>query len=158
MFRQAQSNYFELLPVERSVASAGVTSSIRLGPLQRLKLSLGLPIIRQGTQVRVPPKPFWVEKGWRQVGSTNQYVGQYQAVGHTWQGQIDLPYPGGYTAYIWHPPLDKIRSNTHHGPCFMPNGEAGRFQIYFHSNPSSLDHAISSIERVLSEAHKRRRK
>ncbi len=151
MVRQAQPNYFALIPAPQR-APAASARSIWLGPLQRVKLALHLPFIRQGAPLRMPPKPLWFEKGWRQAADAHQYTGQYKAGGHTWRGLIQQPYPGGYTAYIWDPPLKKIRRNTSHGPCFMPNDETGRYQVHFHTAPSSLDHAITSIERVLTEA------
>jgi hypothetical protein len=142
MLRQAQANYFD-----RKSAQC-----IRLGPLQRLKLIIPQPFIRKGSPLRVPPKPLWFEKGWRQTTEANQYTGQFKAAGRSWQGLIQQPYPGSYTAYIWQPPLAEIRRNTSHGPCFMANGEAGRYQVHFHSIPSCLDHAIDNIERVLAQA------
>lgn len=153
MLRQARPNQVTVRTSQQDGPAAVQAPSIWLGPLQRLKLALCPPFIRKGSPLRIPPKPLWFEKGWRQVTDTKQYKGQYRAIGRTWRGMIQHPYPGGYTAYIWHPPLTQIQRNTPHGPCFIPNGEAGRFQVYFHLTPSSLDHAITSIERVLADAY-----
>lgn len=127
---------------------------VTLGKPQPVQFRLSWPFIRRGPPILIPKaeKPFWFEKGWRTSADGKQYVGLYTAVGRTWRGLIQEPYPGGYEAYIWHPPLAQIKRNTSHGPCFMANGETGRFQIYFHATPTCLDHAIDSVERVLTEA------
>ena len=153
MVRQTKPNYFELQPIPPGASATSlVPAPIRLGPLQRLKLAVRLSLIRTGSRVPVPPKPLWVAKGWRQAAGAKEYTGQYKAAGRTWRGLIQHPYPGGYHAYIWSPPLEELQRNTGHKPCFSPNGEAGRYQIHFHTIPTSVDHAITSIEAVLAEA------
>jgi hypothetical protein len=91
-------------------------------------------------------------KGWQRAAGTHAYTGQYAAGGAIWQGFIQEPYPGGYQAFIWNPPLTDIRNKTSHGPCFSANGETGRYLIHFHTTPSSIDHVITSIEKVLQQA------
>jgi hypothetical protein len=153
MFRQAKTDWFALTPSQQGRAAASRGAAVQLGLPQRLKRALGLSLIRRGPALSLPPKPLWFEKGWRPVAGTNQYTGLYQAAGRTCRGLIQQPYPGGYIAYIWHPPLAEIQRNTGHRPCFLPNGEAGRFQVHFHTLPASLDHAITSIEAVLTAAY-----
>jgi hypothetical protein len=128
--------------------------AVQLGPAQRVKLSLRQFFMRQGPPLVIPqtPKPLWFEKGWRQAPNAKEYQGFYTAAGRKWRGLIVEPYPKGFTAYIWHPPKADIQRNTSHGSCFSANGETGRFHIHFHTMPSSLDHAITSIEEVLAHA------
>ena len=147
MFKQAP-NYFDLRP------ASSANPLLRLGPPQPVNLGLRQFFMRQGAPVIIPEahKPLWFEKGWRRATDGKKYTGHYAAGGRTWQGLIQAPYPGGYTAYIWHPPKADIQRNTTHGPCFSKNGEAGRYQILFHSTPSSLDHVITSVEAVLAQA------
>jgi hypothetical protein len=147
MFKQA-SSYFDLRP------ASSATSSIRLGPPQPVKLGLRQLFIRQGPPLIIPERhmPLWFEKGWRRANGDKEYIGHYGATGRIWRGLILEPYPKGYMAYIWHPPKADIQRNTTHGPCFSPNGENGRYQVFFHSTPSSLDHVITSIEEVLTQA------
>lgn len=128
---------------------------VTLGQPQRLHFRFAWPLIRRGRPLLIPKteKPFWFEKGWRSSADGKQYSGSYTAHGHTWRGLIRIPYSGGYEAYIWHPPLSQLQRHTGHGPCFMPNGESGRYVIHFREIPRSLDHAISNIETVLQEAY-----
>lgn len=152
MGRQMHSHPYELVPVRKTVPSVAPPRSRWSGSLQRLKLVIGLSGIRQGAPLRIPPKPLWFEKGWRPGTEANQYTGEYRAAGRTWRGLIQQPYPGGYTAYIWQPPLAELKRNTTHSPCFIASGEAGRYQVHFHTIPTSLDHVITSIEMVLGQA------
>lgn len=147
MFKQAP-NYFDLRP------ASSANPLLRLGPPQPVKLGLRKLFIRQGPPVIIPEahKPLWFEKGWRRATEGKEYTGRYAVAGRTWQGLIQEPYSGGYTAYIWHPPKPDIQRNTSHGPCFSPNGETGRYQILFHSTPSSLDHVITNVEAVIAQA------
>jgi hypothetical protein len=153
MFRKAKTNWFALTPSQKGRSASSPGAAVQLGLPQRLKRALHLPFIRRGPALSLPPKPLWFEKGWRPVAGTNQYTGLYRAPGRTCPGLIQQPYPGGYTAYIWDPPLAEIQRNTGHRACFLPNGEAGRFQVHFHTLPTSLDHAITSIEAVLTAAY-----
>lgn len=142
--------------VPRPAVSAAVPG-VQLGPPQRIQLPNFLRLIRRGSPVVVPPtsptlKPLWHEKGWRHAPNAHAIAGWYVAGGQKWRRLIEEPYPKGYAAYIWQPPLAGIRSYTSHGPCFAPSGETGRFRILFHSTPTSLDHVITSVETVLTQA------
>lgn len=155
MQQRVEPDYFALSPLSPEAAAASVHATVRLGPAQRVKLLARLPFFRQGPPLLVPEplKPLWFTKNWRRSSDGKSYTGSYTAAGRTWRGMIQEPYPHGYVAYIWHPPIAQIRHNTSHGPCFNPSGESGRYQIYFHNTPSSLDHAITSIEAVLAQAY-----
>ena len=154
MVQRVSPEYFVLTPSAPTATTTADNSTIRLGPPQRLKLLARLPFFRQGPPLIVPEplKPLWFTKDWRRAADGKSYGGTYTAGGRSWRGLIQEPYPRGYAAYIWQPPIAEIRRNTSHGPCFMPNGESGRYQVYFHNAPSSLDHAITSIETVLAQA------
>ena len=108
-------------------------------------------LIRRGPPLSIThrTKALWEEKDWRRQGRA--YVGQYRANGRRWRGRIEVPYPGGYDAYIWDPPLREL-SNHPHRPCFRPNGLGGRYSVHFARTPFSLDHAITNVETVLREA------
>jgi hypothetical protein len=141
----------------QGTAASEVPPVLRLSPAQSVKLTSNLFLIRQGPPVAIPrtERPLWYEKGWREAPNANGFVGQYAVAGHTWRGLIEQPYSGGFTAYIWHPPLDEIRRNTTHAYCFTRNGEADRYLVHYCRMPLSLDHAIVSVERVLAVACKR---
>ena len=132
----------------------GAGSPLRIGVAHRVKTALGLSLIPRGARVVIPltPTPLWTVKGWQRATNGNSYTGVYAAAGATWRGLVQEPYPGGYQAYIWNPPIADIRNRTSHGPCFTSNGESGRYLVHFHTTPSSLDHAITCIERVLQQA------
>ena len=155
MQRQVAPDYFALSPLSSDAAASSIYSTIQLGPPQRVRLFSSLSFFRKGASLVVtePLRPLWFIKNWRRAADGKSYTGTYTAVGRTWRGMIQEPYPHGYTAYIWQPPIAEIRRNTAHGPCFMPNGESGRYQVYFHNTPTSLDHAITSIESVLAQAY-----
>lgn len=140
-------------PIIRA-GTARADSGLRVGIAHRIKLALGLSLIPRGARLVVPPTatPLWTVKGWQRAPDGNGYTGSYVAAGRTWPGRIQEPYPGGFQAYIWYPPMADIRSRTSHGACFSSNGESGRYHVHFHTTPSSLDHAITSIERVLQQA------
>jgi len=140
-------------PIIRAGA-ARADSGLRVGVGHRIKLALGLSLIPRGARLVVPPTPtpLWTVKGWQRMPDINEYRGSYAAAGRTWPGVVREPYPGGFQTFIWHPPMADIRSRTSHGACFSSNGESGRYQIHFHTTPSSLDHAITGIERVLQQA------
>ena len=147
-------DFFDLRISPQGKATASAKPSIQLGPPHRMKLRLRQFFIRQGAPVLIPKmhKPLWYEKGWRKTANAKEYKGLYTAAGRTWRGLIQEPYPKGFTAYIWNPPKSDIQRNTSHGPCFSSNGETGRYEILFHSTPTSLDHVITSIEEVLAQA------
>jgi hypothetical protein len=153
MFKQVR-NYFDLRPTSQGPVAFSAKPPIQLGPPLQMKLGLRQLFIRQGPPMIIPEahKPLWFEKGWRRASGGKEYTGRFSAAGRTWRGLIVEPYPKGYRAYIWHPPTPDIQRNTSHGPCFSPNGETGRYQVLFHSTPSSLDHVITSIEEVLAQA------
>jgi len=93
----------------------------------------------------------WVEKGWRRTH--NGYQGHFEALGRRWRGEILVPYPGGYEAYIWEPPLQELSDHPHR-PCFFARG-ADRYNVHFRAMPTSVDHAITNIETILREAIQR---
>lgn len=130
-------------------------SSVKLGQSYTLKLAVPIHLIRPGYQLDVPlssPEPFWLEKGWQQGRVGRQHTGYYEANRRRWRGMINQPYTGRFDAYIWEPPITELSRNTAHRACFSPNGETGRYQVHFHTMPSSLDHALAQIEHVLKEA------
>lgn len=98
------------------------------------------------------PQPLWHARGWRKASNAKEYSGHFASAGRTWRGLVEEPYPGGFRAYIWHPPLEEIRRNTIHSPCFSRNGDGGRYHVHFSQAPRSLDQAITSVELVLAEA------
>jgi hypothetical protein len=69
---------------------------------------------------------------------------------------IQEPYPGGYRAHIWDPPLGALDGHPHR-PCFMNPTSEGRYDVHFRSAPTSLDHAITNIEQILREVTSARR-
>lgn len=154
MVQPVNPEYFVLSPSTLDAMTTSANTTLRVGPPQRLKLLSRLPFFRQGPPIVVPEplKPLWFTKGWRQASDGKSYSGSYTVEGRKWRGMIQEPYRHGFTAYIWNPPISEIRRNTSHGPCFMPNGESGRYHVYFHNAPKSLDHAITSIETVLAQA------
>jgi hypothetical protein len=128
---------------------------ITLGPPYRVQIDIhalygGIPV-RRGQPLIIPSRqdPLWKEKGWQRQGT--RYIGYYRAAGQQWPGLIEEPYPGGYQAYIWNPPIRALE-RTHYRWCFPSNGGGGRHRVHFHHLPTSLDHAITTIEAVLSEA------
>lgn len=137
------------------------TSSAQLGTQWRLHFPNPMQLLRQGVQLifpKKPPQPLWVEKGWQKGSDGRHYTGNYEAYNQTWRGTIHQPYPGRFEAFIWNPPITELTRYTTHGACFSPKGEGGRYQIHFHTLPSSLDHAISKIEEVLSQAMRKKRR
>jgi hypothetical protein len=133
-------------------------SAITLGPPQPVKLAQPLIFVK-GQRVRPGPpltltphhQPLWYVKGWRKAPDTPEYTGLYTAAGRTWRGLITQPYPSQFDAYIWDPPLRELEKNTDHRWCFGGNG-GGRHHVHFRLAPTSLDHAITSVEVVLAEA------
>jgi hypothetical protein len=93
--------------------------------------------------------PLWMAKGWQRNGGG--YVGYFRAGRWRWQGLIRMPFPDAFDAYIWSPPLAELERRTHYRPCFQSTG-GGRYKVHFHAMPTSLDHAIATVERVLAEA------
>lgn len=136
-----------------------------LGPSRHVRLDEPVPWtgprIRRGEplMVRPRPAPLWAEKGWQKEGNT--YHGHFRANGRSWRGRIEVPYPGGYTVYIWDPPIPELEAINHpHRPCFMDKAREGsseRYRVHFRSTPSSLDHAIANIEQILQEVMEGRR-
>ena len=132
-----------------------VPANVQMGPPRWVKVDMEEvfrePWLRRGEPlvIRPHPDPLWVEKGWRQEGNT--YYGQFRANGRSWRGMIQVPYPGGYQAYIWDPPLQALDGHPHR-PCFMDPRPDGRYQVHFRSAPTSVDHAIANIEQILQEA------
>lgn len=129
---------------------------VRFSPPRRTRINTtalfgGIPL-RRGAPLllrhRLPSLS--VEKGWQQ--RHDGHWGFYRAAGRRWQGWIREPYPGGYEAYIWHPPLRELDRNTEHRRCFMEPQPDGRYTIHFWEMPASLDHAVNVIEMVLKEA------
>jgi|WetSurMetagenome_2_1015567.scaffolds.fasta_scaffold63826_4 hypothetical protein len=130
---------------------------VRFGPPRRTSISMtaafGGPLLRRGAPI-FPwhhTEPQWIERGWQRSG--NSYFGHYHAAGRRWRGMILQPYPGGYEAYIWRPPLGELERNTNHRPCFVRPQADGRFMIHFWEMPASLDHAVKCVEDVLKEAY-----
>jgi hypothetical protein len=116
------------------------------------------PPLRRGPPLAVKPRlePLWAAMGWHQ--EENSYRGQFHVNGRSWAGLITVPYPGGYMAYIWDPPLREFRANHPHRPCFQnpqPDGACTRYTVHFHTMPNSIDHAITAIEDVLKDALRR---
>jgi hypothetical protein len=144
-------------PVESPPATAARTT-IQLGEGRRVTLDVPLrqhgPVIRRGGTIVFPTRPaaLWQEKGWRQEGTS--YTGRFRAGRRSWRGLIEVPYPGAFQANIWDPPLGEIERNTHHRPCFRASqrGRGNCYTVHYYSMPSSLDHAISTIERLLTQA------
>jgi len=157
MFRDLGSTALDPVYTLQDTAESEVPPYLRLGPVQPVRLAPNLFFVRQSPPVVVPQTehPLWYEKGWRQAPNAKEFLGQYAVAGRTWRGLIEQPYPGAFTAYIWHPPLDEIRRNTSHSYCFVRNGEADRYLVHYCRMPLSLDHAIVSVERVLAAACKR---
>jgi hypothetical protein len=131
-------------------------SRVQLGPARRVQVDTqalfgGTPV-RRGAPLVIPKPhaPLWAEKGWQRNG--HGYAGTYRAGGRPWRGLIEEPYPGGYKAFIWDPPLRELERRTSHRPCFRLNGGGGRYEVHFHRMPASLDHAITNVETVLAEA------
>ena len=152
MFNGRKPNIFALMSKPSNAFS--LRSPMRMGPPVRMNperrprlIPLGTPLVDPG-----PLKPLWSERGWRKTSNGKEYKGRYSAAGRTWGGLIHIPFPGSYKAYIWRPPLDEIRKNTSHGPCFLPNGRWGRYEIHLNPLPSSPDHLIASVERILAQA------
>jgi hypothetical protein len=140
----------------RNTPPQGTPPSVRLGPVQRTPFdrqgAFGGPLMRRGAPliVRARSEPYWQEKGWRRHGAG--YSGHFRIDGRQWSGSIEEPYPGGFRAFIWNPPLGELGRNTGHRPCFQNGRMDGRYEIHFHTMPASLDHAIAGVERVLGEA------
>jgi hypothetical protein len=133
---------------------------VRFGPPRQTRINLqnqaGGRLMRRGQPIRPwhHSDPQWVERGWHRNG--NAFQGYYHAAGRHWQGLIREPYPGGYEAYIWNPPLRELERRTGHRPCFQRPQSDGRYSIHFWEMPASLDHAVKSIEDVLKEAYQSR--
>ncbi len=127
---------------------------VTLGQPRRLKLPFSWSFLRRGRPVLIPKphQPLWAEKGWHSSADGKEYSGYYTASGRRWRGLIRQPYAGRYDAYIWSPPLDELARYTSHRPCFSTNGEAGRHSVHFTKIPDSLDHAITNIETILTQA------
>jgi hypothetical protein len=128
-----------------------------LGPPRSVKAAeLGLPpgatMLRRGPPLVIPSRadPLWVEKGWRRNGAG--YTGYFRAGGRRWAGLLREPFPGGWEAFIWQPPLEELNRRTSHAPCFQLSAGDGCYKVHFYDLPRSLDHAIISIEAVLAEA------
>lgn len=131
-------------------------AGIRLGPARTVRRpTLRGPsngqAMRRGTRLAVPSRaePMWRERGWTRKGDT--FTGTFAAAGRHYRGQIVLPYRGGLNAYILHAPLKALRKHPH-SPCFRECGKPGWTGVHFQTAPRSVDHAISNIERILSEA------
>ena len=129
---------------------------VALGPPHPVDPSVHTPVIPShrvfhGSDLSLPAyaKALWAEKGWGRQGKS--YAGQWVAAGRRWRGRIDEPYPGGYAAYIWHPPLDALEHHPHR-PCFQSAGGGGRYSVHFYPMPQSVDHLITNVETVLSDA------
>lgn len=155
MFTQINLDPYQLLFTEDKRTGALFNASPHVYSPHRIKLDDDLRLIRKGAQLEIPRQPLWQEKGWRQETDRRQCTGYFVAYGRKFRGLIVQPYPDCYNAFIWHPPLEELGRNTSHKPCFSANGERGRYQIHFRTMPSSLDHAITNIERVLAEAYGR---
>ncbi len=129
--------------------------AIRLGPARSIAIDLnevwGQPRLRRGAPLSIPAHcdPLWREKGWQREGDS--YFGSYRVGDQSWPGRIDIPYPGGFTAYIWDPPLGAL-ANHPKRPCFMNGTADRRFLVHFHEMPNNLDHAIDNIETILAQA------
>lgn len=140
----------------RNALSQRTLPSVRLGPAQRVPLDrqnvFGGQLMRRGVPllVRARSDPYWQEKGWRRNGAG--YSGPFRVGGRQWSGAIEEPYPGGFRAFIWNPPLVELGRNTGHRPCFQNGRTDGRYEVHFHTMPASLDHAIAGVEKVLGEA------
>jgi hypothetical protein len=132
-----------------------LASTVRLGPARPIAIDPGeVPDglwLRRGAPLTIPARhdPLWKEKGWRREGDS--YHGSYRVGDRSWLGRIDIPYPGGFTAYIWDPPLGAL-ANHPKRLCFMNGTANGRFLVHFHEMPANLDHAINNIETILAEA------
>lgn len=154
--RHPEVNMQNLQSTPSRVAPRGeARRAVALGPARRVRLDTGAlsggTPVRRGAPLIVPQHhdPLWVEKGWQRNG--NGYTGTYRAGGRQWRGLIEEPYPGGYKAFIWDPPLRELDRHPHR-PCFRRNGGGGRYEVHFQSLPASLDHAITNVETVLAEA------
>lgn len=112
------------------------------------------PAIRRHAPVVVKPArdlPLWQEKGWR-LARPGVVVGEFEAVGRRWRGQIESPYPGAYQAFIWQPPLAALNGHPHR-PCFQRYGHGPDcYYVHYSTMPQSLTHAITTIEAVLADA------
>ncbi len=112
------------------------------------------PTVRRHAPITVRPVanlPLWQEKGWRQA-RPGVIIGEFQAAGRRWRGQIEMPYRDAYQAFIWHPPLRELDMHPHRA-CFQRNGHGPDcYHVHYGSMPSSLDHAITTVEAVLAEA------
>jgi hypothetical protein len=145
-------------PPAQVTSGAGPATPLRvvLGPPRRLDVNLqalfGGPPLRRGPPLVLPGRqdPLWREKGWRRNGAG--YAGYYHAGGDRWRGLVREPYPGGFEAYIWRPPLAELRRYTSYAACFQATGGNGSYKVHFHTMPDSVDHTIAAIEEVLGEA------
>jgi len=142
----------------RRRAASGQAARVTVGPPRSMKVNMealwGGEPIRKGAPLVVPRRhdPLWVETGWRRNGK--EYQGYFRAAGRRWRGLIREPYPGGYQAYIWHPPMRALRGRPHE-PCFRRDGRDGRYSVHFRRMPASVDHAIVNVEEVLADALRR---
>lgn len=136
----------------RPNVSLGPSRPVRLDAEQVRLLTNREPVIHRGRQlaIRTRTEPLWKEKGWHRGGVG--YEGFYRTGSQSWRGLIQEPYPGRYQAFIWNPPLTELDRQTNHRACFQNGRLDGRYQVHYHTAPQSLDHAICSIEDVLSEA------
>lgn len=159
--RRGNSPGIRRAEVQRSRVGDSIRHTVRpvtidLGParsVSQASLGLSVPVgrIRRGSPLNVHRRsdPLWTERGWRKQG--NAYVGHWMVAGRRWRGRIDIPYPGGFQALIWDPPLRELLFHRHR-PCFQSSGVRGRYRVHFSSMPSSVDHAIANIEQILREA------
>lgn len=107
------------------------------------------PQVYHRTTVQRQLMPLYEEKGWRKNG--HLYQGYYRINGRRWRGEIYERYPGFYEAFIYDPPVQNLKRHPH-GPCFNPNGTAGRWKVHFREMPMNVDQAIMNIETILKEA------
>lgn len=106
-----------------------------------------LPFIKRepAKTVEREAEPGWKTWGWRKKGDA--YHGCFRALGNRWRGLVCQKPGGGFDAYILRPP-DGVLSGPH-GACFHIRPD-GWFFIHQSPAPSSVDHAIRSVELVLT--------
>jgi hypothetical protein len=97
--------------------------------------------------------PYWIEAGWRKYNGA--YEGYYFTRHGRWRGLVQESYSDMYIFYIFDPP--KALKESSHWPCFILKGP-GKYSIHFSKRPEDLSSGIISIEQLISESFKEKRK
>ncbi len=143
-----------------NVAQSTMTRSVRAGHivvepqsgtvLRRVSQTIAVePDRRRGsmTEVMREPTSYWEDKDWVRSGDT--YAGYFGTNGTRWPGAIIWDRHGLRGCFISNPPHELWKHQ--HAPCFCYIGD-GRYAVHFSKRPQTLDGAIMTVERILSEA------